>query len=322
MAGGRTPLILALDVEPGPHHVVEGTREEWDGFDECAGRLGEWRREIALRTGHRPRITWSVRMDPQIEEAYGSLTWALETFKSLIGDLLAEDDEFGLHPHPYRWNRAQKIWSQHLEDSRWLNSSLRGWMEAFRKSLGFTPDFFRFGDHWLSEAIVDFLEREGVGFELTVEPGRPLSASVWPDVGQYVDYTQAPRRPYYPFRNNFLRPGHVHRRKICIVPLTTACIGDPSRWHINDHEGHQIEAVNLSFDPAWMRPLMDEALNRTGLVTVVGRTGDLSNAQLPHLRDWFWTNWEYLWSHPSIDRFAVETPRAAIARYQANGHEL
>ena len=78
------PVILGLDVEPDAYQVPRSGAPPWFGFVAVHRWLEEQRDRLEAVTGRSPRFSWFVRMDPQVEEAYGASTYAVEAHQELF----------------------------------------------------------------------------------------------------------------------------------------------------------------------------------------------------------------------------------------------
>lgn len=313
MSTPSTALILAMDVEPTPHHAVTGAREEWDGFLACVELLGEQRRRIMENTGRPLRVTWCLRMDEQVRRAYGSISWAAETFADVIRELEALGDEFGIHNHAYRQD-PEGNWFEDFTDSKAIGRDLNEAAAAFKETIGYRPTVFSFGACWLDQLTVRALEKAGFAFVLSIPPGRSASPALPPDIGTYPDFRSVPREPYHPDQRDFRRRGRwPFARKLWMMPVASSCAFHPGEWHPTDGKGHLAEQLNIGMHPSFVQPVLDVLLNRqAGVIVAVGRTGDVS---VPEVGADFRANLEYLCSHPAISRIAIEPPSAAIEHY-------
>src|SRR6266550_5610918 len=103
---GPVPVIFCVDVEPDEHTYDPDRPSAWRGFEILAVALRELRRELAKVTGEPARFCWAVRMDPQIDKAYGTPTWAVERYRQFFEEAFAEGDALGIHPHAWRWDES------------------------------------------------------------------------------------------------------------------------------------------------------------------------------------------------------------------------
>lgn len=66
------PLLLCIDVEPDLNHIGSDRTSSFDGFAQVADFLMELRPRLEQISEHPVNYSWYIRMDPQIEECFGS----------------------------------------------------------------------------------------------------------------------------------------------------------------------------------------------------------------------------------------------------------
>ena len=222
---GAIPVILCLDVEPDERQVSSDKATGWDGFAETCKLFGALRPWLAAATNAPARFSWFLRMDPQIERAYGSPGWVAERYGELITQFEQAGDELGWRTHAWRWAEDLRGWVADHGDQQWINHCLRVSFAAYRSAFGHACASFRFGDHWMSNETMDLLESLGAQFDLTIEPGRiarPAESLRENYTGCLPDYSGAPLRPYRPSRRDFRAPGPAPARGLWALPLSTA----------------------------------------------------------------------------------------------------
>jgi hypothetical protein len=299
-----TPFVLAIDIEPGPRHDVSGQASEWQGFERCVEHLALWRRTVLDRTGVPLRLTWFLRCDEQIA-AYGSNAWLLDHYATLIRELQAQGDEFGLHVHPYFANGA--AWQQDFNNEERLLDLVATGVREFQKRLGPLLSY-RGGDCFQSNALIALLDSLGIKYDLTIEPGRTSKPFPSPDVGVTPNYAHALRQPYHPSHDDFLIPDMAGGRSLWVVPVTTACFDHPQVLH-SAAEGHRVEMLHVAFASSFVQPFLDAVLTSGEFTVAVTRTGDVDWS--PYL----FPNFDYLLGHRDLVRVAIEPPAAAMRRF-------
>lgn len=219
----KRPLLICLDVEPEYREVALDDSVAWDGVTESVELFQSLRPQFQKATGGPVHFSWFVRMDPQIERAYGSADWGFQRYEKLFRLLQAEGDEIGLHVHPWRWSEDERRWIADFSDQAWVEHCVRMGFEAFARCFGRPCKSFRFGDHWLNDATVALQEQLGLEIDLTVEPGKTGGELHGPVAGFMPDYSKAPRHPYHPNAQDFTRAGSgPQRRRLRMLPLSTA----------------------------------------------------------------------------------------------------
>lgn len=226
MTEGKIPVILLVDVEPDPFLVNRADPEPWRGYEMTQPYLSALRSELERSTQAPVRYTWCFRMDPQIAESYGSATYAMERYPHFIEEARRCGDGLGTHPHAYRWIEAEQRWVEDLGSQDWVNTCVESSLEAFHAAFGERCETFRFGNFWINTETVNRLERLGVRYDLTVEPGLPSRKRGTLEKGQSTgrrpDYCRVPREPYEPRRDDVLKRAAPGSRTIRMVPLTSA----------------------------------------------------------------------------------------------------
>lgn len=305
----QSPWVIAIDVEPGPRQNVRGSPDEWSGFELCVDFFAKWRQRVLERSSDALRLTWFFRVDLQVN-SWGSIDWALNQYRRCIADLAELGDEFGLHFHAYTSADSAGVWAQKYAYDESIDQSLKSAVKAYGEAMDKRPRYFRFGDHWLSDAVVSRLEALGIEYDLTVEPGRPPKDAEPPDVGVFPDYRGAPRTPYHPSQRDFLRRGNSDARNIWMMPVTTSCFNHPGEWHVSDGGSHRTETLHLGFDSQFVQPFVDKMLrSRQGIIVSVMRTGDVDWSP------WLLPNLNYLFDHRDVAKVVFEPPAAALERY-------
>jgi len=225
------PAFLHFDVEPDAFQLRKADPRAWTGFCAAFDFAARLRDALERAGGPRPRFSWYVRVDPQVEEACGRADDVLARFPDRFERLRAEGDSLGVHAHPIRWSRERASWVHDLADEGWLRECTSRSLDAFERATGSPARIYRAGAGVLHEAIVDVLDERGVEVELSLEPVRHWSSDVRdvrtavdasPIVGECPDCSAAARTPYRPARGDFRRVGGADARRIVLVPVTTA----------------------------------------------------------------------------------------------------
>ena len=222
MRGERIPVVLAIDVEPDDPEFRPGTMEPWLGFEACV-ELADELRDLLSRASHRDvRLTWFLRLDPQITHGYGSPTWPFEAYAPLIDRLRAAGDAIGVHPHAWRWDDGPARWIADVKDDTWVEHCLRVSLDAYRTALDEPCRVHRAGDRYMSNGLAQLLLAEGILVDMTPEPGMrgvPTN-SARPHTAALPDMASVPRRPYFPDRDDWRAAGH--ETELLMIPLASA----------------------------------------------------------------------------------------------------
>jgi hypothetical protein len=220
------PVILCIDVEPDLRTFDRRAGSTWSGFAAMGETLNDLRTRMCIRTHAAARFNWFLRMDPQIQETYGSAAWITEVEADRIGQLAKEGDEFGLHVHAWRFDSRRNIWIADFADQSWIDHCVRMSVDAYQRRFECQCRVFRFGDRWLNNATVDLLEELGVRCDLTIEPG--LVGGDLPEsfTGSIPDYSLVPTLPYQPSRQD-IRVASAGR-KLWMIPVSAGNVHWPS----------------------------------------------------------------------------------------------
>jgi hypothetical protein len=300
-----TPILICIDVEPLDRQIPLPASNDWRGVEETADLLEKFRREVHRWSGRSAHFSWFLRMDPQIETAYGSAEWGATRYSRLLARLRDAGDEVGLHIHAWRWDEAAARWVKDHGNSDWIEHCVDTGLSAFSANFGAPCRFFRFGDGYLDDRIVGLLAERGVAADLTLEPGYPARDGTGPGAeigtGRFPDTRRAPRRRYRPSPRNFRKPGLLRRRCIWMIPVSTGTL-----------PGHPPTVTfNLAFYSPSMRWLFDDFLARRCArhMTLVARTEIGAHEEFRVAAQ---TTLAYLENHPRRDGFCFVTPAELI----------
>jgi hypothetical protein len=237
------PAFLSFDVEPDAFQLSRAAPPEWDGYSAMFEFSEQLRSRLTDRSGAAPKFGWYFRTDPQIAEVYGRPDYVLATYPQRMAHLEAKGDYFGVHAHPIRWCAARRAWIHDFGDAAWHAHVTRFSLEAYAGWAGSPAQRFRSGAGFLTNEIVEVLDRWGVQVELSLEPvagwglgssNVPTAVDTSPLVGTYTDCRAAPRLPFHPAHHDFRVPGGRSARNLVMVPLTTGSVHleRPLWWRI------------------------------------------------------------------------------------------
>jgi hypothetical protein len=217
------PAFLSFDVEPDNLGMRDGVAD-WDGYATYVELVETLRAPLREASGASPAFGWYFRMDPQIEAVYGRADHAVTGFPTLLDRLDRCGDVFGIHVHPIRWDEVGHRWFHEHADAEWIAGCVEAGFAAYRGAFGHPPTRHRFGNAFLSDAILQQVERLGVGVDLTVEPGTPPTwwdGSLPPNAAT-PDMVHAPTHPYRPSADDFCREDPDRDGPLVVVPLSSA----------------------------------------------------------------------------------------------------
>jgi hypothetical protein len=217
------PVVFCIDVEPDEFLIARQERSTWTGFAAMVGIIEELRHALEDATNDAQNFLWFLRMDPQIRAVHGRADYVVDAFAERLARLQDKGDLFGSHVHALRWDEPRGRWCHDFADPDWVAHCLDSSFEAFAGAFGHTPPVHRSGGAFLTNDIVGLLERWGVSYDLTIEPGPRLAANPFAEVpmkGKLPDYQRVPTTPYRPSRADFRR-ADKRGREVMMVPLSS-----------------------------------------------------------------------------------------------------
>lgn len=214
------PVLITVDIEPFDRQAPRDNPKDWYGVEEIVASLNQFRSRVSELTQKPVRFSWFWRMDHQIKEVYGTSKWAAQRFDKLASELLANDDEFGLHPHTWFWDEDKNLWFENFLDPAWASYCLELSFAAYRESFGPNCKSVRFGSRWISPFAISELERLGARYDLTVEPDSDWEVTE-PHLGEAANFDSAPIFPYRPAPDDFRKADSSGQRDFWMIPMTT-----------------------------------------------------------------------------------------------------
>lgn len=206
---------MCIDVEPDEQQVPLRERRPWAGFEAALEWIKPVRDRLAAMTGQQPNFGWFLRMDHQIEVAYGSRRWIANTHGAELDALLREGDELGIHPHAWRLDDAGGWWVD-LADQEWIAQMTAESFDTYADVYGRPPGAHRFGDGFMSLALVAKLRELGVKVDVTAEPGMVLTA------GGVRGPRSRGKVPYPAGASRLARPADGEVNAPVLLPLASA----------------------------------------------------------------------------------------------------
>ncbi len=313
----KIPVILCIDAEPDARLIERGRPKVWEGYESAHSYFLNRRAEIENITGTDASYSWFFRLDPQIAEGYGRADWGVDYYKDWIQDYFRSGDEVGLHPHAFRLD--DKGWIADHGNQPWIEFCLDTAFEGFERNLGRPCRAFRFGDRWMNQDTMDYLENSGIDYNLTLEPGYPLQKNLCPDervTGELPDTQKMPRFPYRPLANNYQIPDASRRGGQWVIPISSGPVfkkmGRSERLFKKIFRPSTLRpgnlTLNLSFGANGFGQVLDRILEneKQPYLAFVVRTDAFSNpAYFRNLE----LNFNKLLSHPLRRRFEFATPK-------------
>ena len=322
------PILFCIDVEPDERFAADRASTLWQGFEAAYAYLTPLRKTLQDATGSPVRFNWFFRVDPEVEHIYGRVTWPLEHYASYLRDFMARNDGIGLHTHAYRRD-STRGWVIDHGNQPWIDHCLRVSFEGFEAVLGRPCHTFRFGDRFMNNATMAELERLGVRYDMTAEPGTRAVAALnltEPHTGSIPSYEGMEHQPYAPAHEDFRKPGTPRSRTVTVIPMSSAFLPAewfPEPWHapvtrrLLRSWGRRIErtrpheTANLARPHRHVRYVVEhmlETLDRPYLALVIRS----STARKARLRPEMEASLRYLTEHPRVREFVFTTPPEAL----------
>jgi hypothetical protein len=225
VTSSSTPLVFAIDVEPDDPEFPPGSSAPWLGFERCVDLFDAIRDGLMRATGAPVRLSWFLRMDPQIERGYGAAAWAAERYASMFDRLRQSGDEIGLHTHASRWDESASRWIADWGNKAWVDGCARSSFEVYQDAFGERCRAHRAGDRFMSNGLLAVLRELDVDVDLTVEPGMrgvPIARSR-PHTADLPDMALVPRVQYIPSPTDWRRPSTDGAAgNLLMLPLASA----------------------------------------------------------------------------------------------------
>ena len=204
------PVIFNIHVEPNMR-CIPFSVEPWTGYENLHAFLFDKRHLIKSVTNRTAQFNWLLRLDPQIAKAYGSGSWVLDTYGTLLEQALEAGDELGVHVHAWRPDQMHEpsSWVADFSDSAWIAECINTAHNAFIKHFKRVPVYFSFGDHFMSQEVLTQLESLGYKADISMYPGRPLMQRFVEKErakGWLPGFLHTPRHPFKPSLSDWRRP--------------------------------------------------------------------------------------------------------------------
>jgi hypothetical protein len=315
---GSIPVLLCVDVEPDSFVPQPSDSLAWNGFPAIHVDFTRLRDRLAAVTGTHPRFSWFLRLDAQVEFAFGEPDWIVSRDGDLIESLAREGDEIGLHVHAVRRSATVEKYQVGYADPAQVEQCIRDAAAIFQSRFARPARAFRLGFGWMDTRIAAVLESIGVRYDLSIEWGRQIALYARPGeilVPGVVDHTQVPRMPYRPSKSNYRVPDPTGVDGLWCVPVSTGTAPFFSEWRENLHRPlrwrRALEPADLCRPPRVVRHIIDQWLSHTPrpYLTLVVR----SSTAAGRFRDSFERNLDLLCRHPLARRFRYVTPEDAIS---------
>jgi hypothetical protein len=319
-------LVFAIDVEPDGQEF--GPEDPWHGTHIALEQLSFWRDRFKHACQSPVHFNWFFRFDPQIEHTWRRRDWVMEACPDLLPTVQREGDLTGIHVHVAKWDSARGGWVNDFGDAGWRAHCLATSADTHRAIFGAPPMASRFGHRAIWNEDVAVLKQHGIRFDLTVEPGapsHPLSRD--PHASALLpDYRRAPRVPYQPSQEDYLRPQSDPdpAQDFWMIPIS---VTRRPHWHLLKRPPflvRQCLPMNLVLRPRQVWAQLASELERDSAepLVMVLRSGDLAHSRF--LANFRWvmerlsrhlglSQWRVAGVDQAVEEF-VKTDAAAAAR--------
>jgi len=217
-------VVVCFDVEPDARVLDAREPSPWRGFERLAEQVSALRDRLSALTGAPVAFTWTMRMDPQIGDIWGTPDWVARAYGQELARLEAAGDEFGLHTHLWRSDGGPADWIEDL-DPAWTRHCVATAVDAFEAAFGRPCAVHRGGRHTLTGAMFECLSERRVSVDLTPEAGLPPT---WPQqreeraTAPSTDYRAVPIGPYRSSAARVPAPDPAGPSEPLLIPLLGA----------------------------------------------------------------------------------------------------
>ena len=319
------PVFLTVDIEPDALRSEPAARGPLNGYETAHRYLSETRSVLQECTGSPARYCWNVRMDPQIAQVYGSMTWIAERYGRLIEESARAGDEIGLHPHWHRWDAGRRQWLLDLTDQAWIEDCLLSALDAFARAFGRPCRTVHLGS-WVNDRLLQLADGSGVRFDLSLRPGQRRMSRFEANGdsrGALPSYVGIPRYPYRPSRTDFRHAHATDQLRLTTIPLTVGPLS--TEWSLRGI-ARRVKYL-LTGGPRDWRPLVPLYMtvsrdHPNSFADLFHRAFDAGTTHLAFVnRSDFGINClenfqqalRVLMEHPAHARFVFTTPSSAFA---------
>jgi len=320
--GTQIPIAICIDVEPDMRDVPYGAEGRWRGQEETFKFFQNLRPRLASATGTSAHYAWFLRMDPQIAESYGSSDYFTATYPDQVESFTKNGDEIGLHTHGWHRDATNRKWIVDHGNQYWVNRCIRTSFEAYEAVFQKKCRSFRFGDRWMNGPTLELLERLGVRYELTLEPGHSKRPKEWQRetvTGRFSNYRRVPLLPYRPSKKDFRKPDAARREGLWMIPVSTQKFRTPRGkdegfskiFHRFLPRPEQTRTLRLGIPAGAFKSGVEILLNsleKPFLVLAVRSCVSLSTRRMEFMKQGL----DYLLTHPQVSRFTFTTPSGLL----------
>ena len=191
-------ISLTVDVDPDNFdESVFGKKGHltFKGVEEGLKILLERTNNLRDDFGQRPRFTWFIRCDPELNAEFGTYTYLFEKYSKLWNERKVKKDEIAWHPHVTSLEELEKSFQ-----------ALTGLREKLQS--------VRIGNAFQSNSLMSALAQMGFLVDSTALPGRYRK-----DEYRVLDWSITPQEVYYPSVHDYRVSSEEHL-SILEVPMS------------------------------------------------------------------------------------------------------
>jgi len=211
-------FCLTIDADPDglSGKLVNRRALTWHSLEHIPQLLSHLEESTVLADIYLP-ITWFIRIDGQLRDAFGDSTYLLEQFDGLWSAVKERGHELGWHPHLYQQSMSMQEPTLIVDPTQAREELERLWNDI--TVANFHPTSFRNGEGWHTEHTYTAVEQLGLDCDSTAIPGRRGREH------HPMDWLHAPNQPYFPDRIDIRRAGQA--RPLLEIPMNTWLVKTP-----------------------------------------------------------------------------------------------
>jgi hypothetical protein len=256
----KRPVTIALTVDvEGEWFELPGEQGSFDANKvlEAVQNLEKLLDHIESKIEIRVPVTWFIRCDDSVAVSLGEASGLLQSLDSFILRRTAKGDEFGLHPHLYRFGQGK--WVSETDPDKQKEQIERAAM-AWKSYFGSAPRLSRMGEAVMNNTIANTLDELGIEIDSSALASRKRF-----DNGFQFDWTSTPSSPYHPSMEDYRQPVTASEpaHRFIEIPFTMLPITGP-------HDKKPIKRYcNLAFKPDLIQNAMRTISKPESIVAVV-----------------------------------------------------
>lgn len=292
----KIPVITCFDIEPDTHTTHRNGHDLWLGFEHMHVFLSKLRPHLGQLTKAPVHYGWYFRLDPQIDEIYGSHAWPLRKYSRFVSEYSAHGDEIGINLRAYQWNSKTNRWVPIHDDPAFINSCIEMSFEAYESYFMKRCHSIRMDAEWLSAESIECAEKLGAKYGLTLEPDQ---------------LSRGPLQPYLPWKLDYHIPDKNRSEGLWLIPLTSEKIGGLRKLLRGNWRDPEYMTLDFAMSPRLFRSMVDEQINAQNH-PYLAIASSVRMASMKRTYDQMCVNFKYLLSFPHAKRIRFITPDEAM----------